>query len=806
MKLTRRDFVKTTAIGTAGILAFKAAMREAYAFYQTTSNSIPLFKNLLRGVGPGGIPVAAPDATPAPVTGVMHYTIDVNQFTDDIGGGGVTTLWGYNPAVALGGGVQPQKHLGGVIVVNKGTPIQITFRNNLPEKHILPVDVSSFFPDASTIKNKLATHLHGGLVPWISDGGPYDWFGAAGSKGPSFLNNQVLNPAALPNEAEYFYPNNQSARLVWYHDHAHDTTRLNAYGGVASAYIIRDDAEAGLVKNNGLPDYVEKGGREIPIVIQDKIFVDNATIGLDPTWVNNGLSTATGTLWYPHTYEKNRWKTANGIYPLPDPSCIPEMFGDTMLVNGMTFPKYAVEARRYRIRLLNACNARVLNLQLFVANPADNNGITLNLKTGLPTNAAFNNAAAGGTPNFLVIGNEAGFLLKPVLVPSSLPFNPATFGGSLTAAPAERYDLIIDFSAYAGQTIILYNDAPAPYPVGDPRNDYFPGWNVNANPVNGLTKAGFGPNTRVLMRFDVGPASLPADPPLNINTGTLMPGIDNFLVPPDSNVAAGVFTPPTTTSGGPVTRTRMLTLNETFDNWGRLIQMIGTDVVLYKGTFGRFYVDPATETPTAGDIEIWQIANLTGDTHPIHIHLVNAQLLARQPLQVPSFNGVPNYQGPARGPDPVEIGWKETIRMNPGEVTTMLMKFDLPKVPFNVPGSPRFGNGTNEYVYHCHILEHEEHDMMRPMVVSGVNPVGLVVWPVSIAGLTGGSAIAGSGASSTATITYPAGFPTNKITAAITFGTVNQVTVTAKANSPLGTFTFTVNDGVNTQTVTVNVV
>ncbi len=808
--ISRRQFVQTAA----GAAALLAARRSAYAFYQTTSNKISLFGTTLRGVGPGlpgfpGIPVAAPDAAPAPVTGVPHYTIDVNEFTDDIGGGGPTTFWGYNPAIPLGGGVQPQRHLGGIIVVKRGTPIQITFRNNLPGNHILPVDVSNFFPDAPIIQNKLATHLHGGLVPWISDGGPYDWFSHAGPVGPSFLNNQVLNPGAAPNCAEYFYPNNQSARFVWYHDHAHDTTRLNAYGGVASAYIIRDDGEAGLVATAGLPEFIETSVlagrpiREIPIVIQDKIFVDQTNISLvDPTWVSLGLPSATGSLWYPHIYEKNRWKTANGINPLPNPSCIPEMYGDTMLVNGTTFPKFTVEARRYRIRLLNACNARVLNLQLFVANPADPNGITLNLKSGLPTNAPFNNAAAGKTPspNFLVIGNEAGFLQKPVLVPSNMPFNPATFGGSLTTAPAERWDLIVDFSGYSGKSIILYNDAPAPYPVGDPRNDYFPGWNVNGNPVNGLTQPGFGPNTRVLMKFVVGAPS--ADLPLTIDTTTTMPGVDPFLVPPNSNVSvAGVFTPPTTTAGGPIATTRQLTLNETFDNWGRLIQLIGTNIAINKGTFGRFYVDTATETPTAGNVEMWQVANLTGDTHPIHIHLVNAQVLARQPFQVSSYKGVPNYQGPARGPDPDEIGWKETVRMHPGEVTTVLMKFDLPRVPFVVPPSPRTGN--NEYVYHCHILEHEEHDMMRPLVVGGLNPSGLLVWPVSIGGLAGGSAIAGSGASAVATFgAFPAG-----ITAVLTplASGLNAVTVTVAALTVAGTYTFTVTDSAITQTVTVNV-
>jgi spore coat protein A len=126
-------------------------------------------------------------------------------------------------------------------------------------------------------------------------------------------------------------------------------------------------------------------------------------------------------------------------------------------------------------------------------------------------------------------------------------------------------------------------------------------------------------------------------------------------------------------------------------------------------------MDIATETPHAGDLEIWRIANLTGDTHPMHFHLVNVQVLSRQAFDVANYNGTPALLGTPRGPDANERGWKETVRMNPGEVTTIAIKFDLPNVPFNVPLSPR--TGGHEYVWHFHILEHEEHDMMRPLVV-----------------------------------------------------------------------------------------
>ncbi|HXH67902.1 MAG TPA: multicopper oxidase domain-containing protein, partial [Candidatus Limnocylindrales bacterium] len=193
---------------------------------------------------------------------------------------------------------------------------------------------------------------------------------------------------------------------------------------------------------------------------------------------------------------------------------------------------------------------------------------------------------------------------------------------------------------------------------------------------------------------------------LNISPATdLTAGNDPLLAP------LGMPTPP------PGVLVRSLTLNETFDAFGRLIQLLGTNLPSNNRGhgFGRAYIDSATETPANGDIEVWQITNLTGDTHPIHFHLVNVQIISRQPLKVSTYNGTPTYTGPARPPDPNEAGWKDTVRMNPEEVTTVIMQFKLPSVPFAVPSSPR--TGGNEYVWHCHILEHEEHDMMRPLVV-----------------------------------------------------------------------------------------
>jgi spore coat protein A len=165
---------------------------------------------------------------------------------------------------------------------------------------------------------------------------------------------------------------------------------------------------------------------------------------------------------------------------------------------------------------------------------------------------------------------------------------------------------------------------------------------------------------------------------------------------------------------------RTLTLNEDFDEFGRLIQTMGTtDQNGFNNqglpTWGLPYLAASTENPTAGSTEVWQIMNLTGDTHPIHFHLVNVQLIQRQ-----AFTGDPGNWGagePMR-PDPNEIGWKDTVRVNPGEIATVIMQFNLPNLPtaaMRNAVSPR--TGGKEYVWHCHILEHEEHDMMRPLVI-----------------------------------------------------------------------------------------
>ena len=176
-----------------------------------------------------------------------------------------TQFWGYYD-LATG----DQKYLAGVIVAKRGTPVLLNVTNQLPNKTLIPVDPTIMASPTQTVGqlplNRIATHLHGGLTPWFSDGTPFQWFDPNGLTGPSFMNVPGTNPPA--GTATYYYPMDQSARFVWYHDHAIGITRTNAYAGIASALLIIDDFEIGLVNSGLLPDLVG-----IPLVIQDKTFV-----------------------------------------------------------------------------------------------------------------------------------------------------------------------------------------------------------------------------------------------------------------------------------------------------------------------------------------------------------------------------------------------------------------------------------------------------------------------------------------------------------------------------------------------------
>jgi spore coat protein A, manganese oxidase len=724
--MNRRHFVKTAAMAGAGVAALHG---RAWPFAQSPTN-LRKFVVSLPGLGPAAkneigqyLPLATKRTINFAGKSTDLYNVAVAPFSQRMHPDlpGKTHFFGYTDLSTF-----DQKYLAGAIVGNRNTPIILTVSNLMPRKHILPVDPTIMAgPNGLMVgdlpDNRIVTHLHGGLTPWFSDGTPFQWYTPTGEHGSTFMN--VPGFPVPPGSCSHYYPNQQSARLVWYHDHAMGLTRLNAYAGIASALIITDDFEAGLVSSGLLPDLVG-----IPLVIQDKSFVPTDIWRQDPTWRWGNP----GDLWYPHKYEANvlrrgrenpegRWDwgptvdpPARGTEPLPDVSIVPEAFFDTILINGGIYPKVEVAPKRTRFRLLNGSQARFYHLNLYQEDPS------------APGEARVGTAG----PTMYQVGTEGGFLPAVAIHNNTtpLPFVDAEDANAdgpfnLLLAPAERADLVIDFNGLpAGATFILYNDATAPFPGGDSRNDYFTG-DGDQSGIGGApnTRAGFGPNTRTLLKIVVtaGSGDSVATPTwlsqINVQLKT------NFLTGNQPGLLFNDGDPSVPAFPFKGLANRMLTLNEDFDEKGRLIQTIGTfdqNGLNNQGlpTWGRGYMDATTENPSAGSIEVWQIMNLTGDTHPIHFHLVNVQLIQRQP-----FAGDPNnwsYSGPPTPPDANEIGWKDTVRMNPGEVTTVIMQFNLPQLPtaaMRHAVSPR--TGGHEYVWHCHILEHEEHDMMRPLVV-----------------------------------------------------------------------------------------
>ena len=276
--MLRRRFLKLSAMTGAATLF---PWRSAYAAFAQTM-ALKKFIQPLRGLGPGGIPVATP-VQPGPYPRIDYYEIALRDFYDQLHPDlPPTRLYGYGNA-APG---SEFRHLGGVIVANRDRPVRIKFTNHLPATHILPVDTSIPGAEVDQRQDRAVAHLHGGFVPWPSDGGPFHWIGADGSRGASvvdWLPDQYRAP-----DGRHFYPNDQSARLMWYHDHALGITRLNAYAGLASAYVLRDDSEQALIATGAIP------WREIPLVIQDKIFDTD------------------GSLWYPQRIRHGVFSTSSG--------------------------------------------------------------------------------------------------------------------------------------------------------------------------------------------------------------------------------------------------------------------------------------------------------------------------------------------------------------------------------------------------------------------------------------------------------------------------------------------------------------
>ncbi|MFA6103850.1 MAG: hypothetical protein WCV67_11420 [Victivallaceae bacterium] len=813
---------------------------------------ITKFTDTLPGVGAANantfgqfIPVAIADQTTYP--GCDYYQIGLVDYTQKMHSTLLPTkLRGY---IDLAPGADGKAHyMGPLIVAKRDRPVRILFTNKLANgtsgNLFLPVDTTVMGAGMGPMmmmgnpmeytQNRAVIHLHGGATPWISDGTPHQWITPAGelpgnwdyTRGVSATNVPDM-PVPPAGSATYYYTNQQSNRLMFYHDHTYGMTRLNVYAGEAAGYLLTDPVEdnliaAGLLPGKGDGNY-EHG---IPLIIQDKTFVDPVTIpNTDPTW-NWGSTPGTpqeGDLWMPHVYMPNqnpydlsganpfgRWDYGPWFWPpvtaaaglihgpipdptdptgqrqipgTPNPSMAMESFLDTPVVNGCAYPRLTVQHRPYRFRILNACNERVLNLQLYYVdplNPTEVKMVPAVATAGYPANWPTDGRDGGvpdpatAGPQMIQIGTEGGFLPAPVVLPNQpvnynynrrdiVVLNVTTH--TLLLGPAERADVIIDFSLVpANAQIMLYNDAPAPMPAFDPRFDYYTGAPDMTSTGGAPTpQIGFGPNTRTIIRFDVAgspagtafdlaalqtawtPAYEASQPPA-IVPQTTYPGpkshaaTDSYVRIQDNILS---YTPvgsaaPVTTPLGPKA------IQELFElDYGRMNATLGVELPLTnfntQTTIPLGYVDPITELLTNNGVQLWKVTHNGVDTHAVHFHLFNVQLINRV-----------GWDGAIRPPEPNELGWKETIRMNPLEDAIVALQPAAPQLPFQVPDSwrpldptmavdapitvtdPATGNkitvpnaNTNfgwEYVWHCHMLGHEEMDFMRPMGLMGIVP------------------------------------------------------------------------------------
>ncbi len=439
------------------------------------SPSVRKFMNGLPLFGPAGannlgqyLSVGHPDTLTYP--GSDYYEIELREFTqqmhEDLP---PTTLRSYvqtnmgTNAAGTSNNVAPDalNYLGVNIIATKDRPVRVKFTNSLPTGEggdlFLPVDTTQMGAGMGPLKdaavgtkmyteNRATLHMHGGKTPWISDGTPHQWITPAGEITSYPKGVSVRNVPDMPDPGDgsmtFFYTNQQSARMLFYHDHSYGITRLNVYAGEVAGYLIRDDTEKALIADGIIPS------DEIPLVVQDKTFVDAETITqTDPTW-NWGSTPGTahtGDLWWPHVYVPaqnpgdvsgvnpfGRWHYGPWFWPpttgieqgpvpniyydpinapwepplmpgTPDNSAGMEAFHDTSVVNGTLFPVLEVDPKAYRFRILNGSDDRFVNLQLYEADP--NKGLTPTREAGSNRYATAVQAAMAAFPDWTGVTN-----------------------------------------------------------------------------------------------------------------------------------------------------------------------------------------------------------------------------------------------------------------------------------------------------------------------------------------------------------------------------------------------------------------
>jgi bilirubin oxidase len=646
-------------------------------------------------------PLVIPPAMPR--TGIIeqdakdvdYYEIAVRQFQQQILPGDMpkTTVWSY------GSVNHPDtfNYPAFTIEARYGVPVRVKWVNELKSDagnyvpHLLPIDPTLHWanppggddgrdmrptftatPAAYGGPVPISVHLHGGHVPDWADGYPEAWFLPAANDIPQGYATQGTQYAAFRAAAEaaldcpsdplgcwgngyvvYQYDNVQDAATLWYHDHTLGMTRTNVYAGPAGFYLLRggpaDEVRGELP--GPAPAIGDPAGTkyyEIPIAIQDRSFNED------------------GSLFYPASraffdgfagpYLPELVPNGIGVMDPPPVSDIspmwnPEFFGNTIVVNGKTWPYLEVERRRYRFRFLNGSDSRFFIL----------------------TNTASGKRRAA-VP-FWQIGADGGFLPEPTKL------------DQLLLAPAERADVIMDFTGVpAGTTITLNNLGPdEPFGGGVPGVDF---------PVADPETTGQVMQFRVTNRSGRDSSAPPAKrmlppkrvlPPSTVTRRVSLNELDSETVCVDEDAEAPTAidcNDDDSTPFGPM-EARLGTVEFNTDGMPMGMSMM--------------WADGVTENPALGATEVWEIYNFTMDAHPIHIHEIMFDVVNREPF-MDVESGAMVMPGDTRPAEPWETGFKDTVIAYPGEITRVKATFDR----------------AGLYVWHCHILSHEDNEMMRP--------------------------------------------------------------------------------------------
>ena len=616
--------------------------------------SIPLFENQLTGPPP----VYAPKVVTSQGKVIRHeYTVAMASFTQQIlppSMNLLTTVWGYggaaNDAITGASLGFVQSSPGPTFEAIRGVPVQVEWQNNISSPYLFAVDPTIHW--ANPNNNPMFTSPFPAYPPGYPNAqSPIPLVTHLhGGQNQSFSDGGPdgwFTSDGQHGPAYSTYAKTVSNTAVYYYPNTQQPTTLWYHDHALG--LTRLNVMSGLA---GFYLIREPAGNDavaamLPTGKYEMLFViQDRTFNTD------------GSLNYPSV----------GTDSTLHPYWVNTFLGNAIMVNGKVWPNMNVDMGQYRFRILNGSNSRFY---------------TINFSNGM---------------SFIQIGSDGGYLKTPVKLTS------------LLISPAERIDVIVDFSGLSpGGKVILQNSA------------------LTSNSAEEKQTLG------QIMMFTA-----------TAQTGSTPFNLAQAPTPFNPTLAAAGF--PTLPKA---TKQRILTLFEVSQN-GIMVEAL---------LDGQTWSAPISEKPELGTTEDWVIVNPTMDPHPIHLHLIQFQLVQREAFSTEAYNqdwltlnGEPPFNHPTINvpnlnsylsnlvipPQPYEQGWKDTIIVNSGEVVTLRVRFaqqDGSGFPFDATTGPG-------YVWHCHLLEHEDNDMMRPYKITQKASLAL---PLTVSAVAAASAVALAG-------------------------------------------------------------